>query len=266
MNADSATAGLRWVERPWTDLDFTHAAEGREVGLVPVGATEQHGPHLPAGTDTIIAEGLCARASHICGAPVLPAITVAVSFGHGLALPGTISHDPETVARIVRDYAEWAPRSGLKRLLFVNAHFGNTGALDIATDHLRIHRPDIRVGIVNWWSVDPWVTGMMTADGADVHANCAETSVMLALAPHLVRLNRLPDADDEDRTDRLVFRYTAESLSRNGVTGRPSEATTQLGEDIVERVVNALVASVELGRVEEPPLHHHSTPSTPTTF
>ena len=77
---------------------------------------------------------------------------------------------------------------------------------------------------------------------------------MMALAPHLVKLDRLADADDADRTDGLVFRYTAPALSTNGVTGRPSEATVELGRRLVERSVAALADLVVRGRVEEPPL------------
>ena len=78
--------------------------------------------------------------------------------------------------------------------------------------------------------------------------------MMLALTPHLVDIDAMTDADDEDRTDGLVFRYTAPSLSTNGVTGRPSEATAELGRKLVELTVTALAALVERGRTEEPPL------------
>ena len=94
----------------------------------------------------------------------------------------------------------------------------------------------------------------MTADGDDVHANRAETSMMLAIAPHLVHPDRMVDADDPDRTEGLVFRYTAPALSTNGVTGRPSEATPELGQQLLGRTVAALADLVERARVEEPPL------------
>lgn len=249
---------LRWFDEAWPELGFV----GRdEVGLVPVGAVEQHGPHLPAGTDTIIATSLCELASDRCGAPVLPAISIGCSYGHGTVLPATLSLTPELLAAQVRQYAEWAAVSGLTRLVFVNAHFGNLPALMTGTDHLRLFRPDLRVGVVGWYDLDPEVAAEVTADGADIHANRAETAVMLALAPHLVKLDRLADADDADRTDGLVFRYTAPALSTNGVTGRPSEATVELGRHLVERCVAALVDLVVRGRTEEPPLGRAPMPS-----
>jgi creatinine amidohydrolase len=251
-------AVLKWTEAAWPELTGFLPTE---VGLVPVGAVEQHGPHLPTGTDTMIAEAVCERAARQCGAPVLPAIGIGVSYGHGTELPGTLSLSPGQLAAVIRQYAAWAAVcSGLRRLLFVNAHFGNVGALHTATDHLRLYRPDLRVGTVDWWSADPAVLAEVLSDGEDIHANRAETSVMLAIAPHLVHTGRLTAADDEDRTGGLVFRYTAPALSANGVTGRPSQATAELGERLLAGASAAIARRVERGRLEKPPLR---TPKPP---
>ena len=250
-DSNTPVTGHRWSDQTWPDLvGISHT----EVGLVPVGATEQHGPHLPLASDTIIATGLCELASARTGAPVLPAIPVGASYGHGTAFPGTLSLTPELLAGLVRQYAEWAATSGLRRLLFVNAHFGNSPSLATATDHLRLFRPDLRVAAVDWWTLDPTVATESVLDGADLHANRSETSVMLALAPELVHRDRIGGADDPDRTADLVFRYTAPALSKNGVTGRPSEATEELGQKLVDLTVDALSDLVERGRREEPPL------------
>jgi creatinine amidohydrolase len=244
----------RWTEDAWPELaDLSERGSG-EVGLVPVGATEQHGPHLPTGTDTIVATALCDGVSEATGAPVLPAIPVACSYGHGTQLPGTLSLSPELLAAVVRQYAEWAAASGLMRLLFVNSHFGNTASISIATDHLRLFRPDLQVGSVDWWTADPVVAEEAVREGADVHAHRAETSLMLVVAPELVHLDRLAAADDPDRTDGLVFRYTAPALSTNGVTGKPSEATEELGRLLFDRTITAIAEMVERGRAEKPPL------------
>jgi creatinine amidohydrolase len=243
-------AGVRWEDLAWPEL---RGIASTDVGLVPVGATEQHGPHLPTATDTIIATALCDEASSRTGAIVLPAIPVGASYGHGTILPGTLSLTPELLGALARQWAEWASESGLRRLLFVNAHFGNAPSLAIATDHLRLFRPDLRAAAVNWWTLDPIVATESVLDGDDLHANRSETSVMLALAPDLVHRERLIEADDADRTAELVFRYTAPALSTNGVTGRPSEATAELGQKLVALTVDALVDRVERGRAEEPP-------------
>jgi len=245
---------LRWSDLAWPELGAQFEPSSTEVGLLPVGATEQHGPHLPTGTDTILATAIAEGVSTRTGAAVLPAIPYGCSYGHGDQFPGTISLTPEELASLVRQVLEWAGRSGLRRVLVVNAHFGNTASLMVATDHLRFHRPDLRAGVVSWWTADPVVTEATTADGQDIHANRAETSLMLAVRPELVRVERALAADDPDRTPGLVFRYTATSLSTNGVTGCPSQATAEQGRFLLDRVVSAIAGLVAKGRAEEPPL------------
>jgi creatinine amidohydrolase len=251
---EAAGRARKWEEQAGPDLaDLAEKGEG-EVGLVPVGATEQHGPHLPTGTDTIIATALCDLASARTGAPVLPAIPIACSYGHGTVMPGTLSLTPQLLAALVVQYAEWAATSGLTRLIFVNAHFGNAAALGTATDHLRLFRPDLRVAAVDWYTLDPEVAREVIADGDDVHANRAETSMMLAVAPDLVDMEKAKEADDADRSEGLVFRYTAPALSTNGVTGRPSQASPELGSRLLALTVDALAALIRRARTEKPPL------------
>src|SRR5580704_13948869 len=104
---------MKWEELAWPELADLHD----EVGLVPVGATEQHGPHLPTATDTILASAICEGASAVTGAPVLPAVALGCSYGHGSRLAGTLSLSPEELASTLTAYAHWAAESGLRRLL-----------------------------------------------------------------------------------------------------------------------------------------------------
>jgi creatinine amidohydrolase len=255
MTSAAHTGGpVRWEQLTWPEIETMVERRPHEVALLPVGATEQHGPHLPTGTDTIVANGLSLAVSAHTGVPVLPALSIGCSFGHGTELPGTLSVPPERLSDLVRDTCEWTAASGITRVLAVNGHFGNQAALAIAGDHLRHSRPELRFGVLNWWTLTPALSAEILADGVDVHANRAETALMMAIAPEHVRLEQVPLADDPDRTDGLVFRYTAPVLSRNGVTGRPSEATPELGRRILEQIVAAMCSMVERGRTEEPPL------------
>jgi creatinine amidohydrolase len=254
----------------WSDTASPDLAEaiartdrGHEVGLVPVGAIEQHGPHLPAGTDTIVASALCEAAGRVTDSLVLPAISLGVSYGHGTVLAGTISLTPDLFVATVHQYVRWASVTGLRRLLFVNAHLGNAASLAVATDSVRLQAPQLRVGTMDWWTADPAVLAEVTADGADIHANRAETAIMMAIAPQLVHSQRALAADDPDRSNGLTFRYTAPALSRNGVTGRPSEASAELGAELQRRVVAAIAERIERGRVEEPPLGLAPAPDFP---
>ena len=109
----------------WGDCTSTQIARlelERRVGLVPVGATEQHGPHLPTDTDTRIAQAICDGAAAQCDATiVMPAVAIGCSLGHGTVFPGTLSLFPEELTMLLVRYAEWSALSGLKRLIFVNA-------------------------------------------------------------------------------------------------------------------------------------------------
>lgn len=253
------TAPRLWGAMAWPELrGALHG--GREVGLVPLGAIEQHGPHLPLATDAIVATGLCERASAVSGALVMPTLNLGCSFGHGTEFPGTISLSPDMLTMTIRQYVEWAATAGMTKFLVVDAHMGNHPALASAIDYLRLLRPDLQVGVFHWWDASPEVTAATVQDAADLHANRAETALMMALAPGHVRLDQLEAGDDPDRTDGLVFRYHASALSKNGVTGRPSEATPELGQELLSAIVAEIAARVERGRTEEPPLGRASAP------
>jgi creatinine amidohydrolase len=247
-------APVRWDQSAGPVIGQMLTEDPRRICLLPVGATEQHGPHLPTGTDSIVATLLCDEVSRRTGALVLPVISLGASFFHGTAFSGTLSATPEELSGQVRRTVEWATYSGVRRLLLVNAHVGNVAALAIAGDHLRLEREDVRVGVANWWEIDEWVAAQVSSDSEDWHANRAETSLMLALSPEMVDMSAAKSADDADRSGGLIFRYTARQLSRNGVTGSPSSATPELGYRILKRVVGALVDLVKRARDEEPPL------------
>ncbi|MFE9645710.1 creatininase family protein [Streptomyces sp. NPDC006365] len=257
---DAMDAVTSWENLTGPAIGDLLAADPDHVALIPVGATEQHGPHLPTATDTIIAQAICDRVSAATGALVLPAISIGVSRWHGTQFPGTLSLTPDTLRAIVEAYAEWASHSGIRRILLVNGHVGNTAVLRVAIDDIRCSRPDLYIGLREWWTTDPTVAAEVSADAADWHGNRAETSLMYVLAPHLVDQEAASGADDPDRTADLVFSHPAGHVTRNGVTGRPSEASAALGRTLLARVVGALVQTVERGRLESPPLAGATAP------
>src|SRR3954469_23908296 len=127
-----------------------------DVLLLPIGATEQHGPHLPINTDTVIATATCTYASALTGAPVLPAMPYTVSLGHTEKWPGTFAIFHETLMDTVRSLARWAMAVGWKRMLLVNSHFGNDAALRCAVDWTRFeHAGQFQLATRNTWELTP---------------------------------------------------------------------------------------------------------------
>lgn len=116
----------RWADLPTPALGAVPAGDDRHVALVPVGATEQHGPHLPVGTDTIVARSLAERVSGVTGSLVLPEVALGVGEWHGTALAGTLAATPEAFLATVDTVCTWAVSSGVRRLPFLNGHVGNT--------------------------------------------------------------------------------------------------------------------------------------------
>lgn len=232
---------------------------GERLCVLPVAATEQHGRHLAAGTDTVIAEEICRAASARTGVPTLPPLWAGSSDAHTTIWPGTFSLGPRLLIEVVVALARWVRSSGFERLLIVNAHVGNVGPLRVAIDELRTAGL-LRVGVVHWFELSDKIARRVTADARDWHAHAAETSLMLHLRPDLVCRDEI--SDDPDRTDGVVFSYTVAETSRTGTTGSPSMGSAEEGAELLELVVGALVERIEAARREQPPTLSKSTGMT----
>lgn len=244
---------MNWAERTWTefakDLDVS-----KQTALLPVGATEQHGPHLATGMDTVIADHLCRAVAEATGVSMLPTIPYGCSLGHSRRWPGTIALQPITLITMVKEIGDWAYYSGVRRLFIVNGHVTNAAPLRCALEMLRAEHDDLLVALVNTAQISDRVRMAHSSDGADWHANRAETALMMSIAPEIVRENAIKDADDPDRTTDLVFSHPVNRTSTNGVTGKPSLATRDDGTELFAWMVEDLASLVEKGKTETPPL------------
>lgn len=244
--------GIHWERLTWCEIAALR--ERVDMVILPVGSTEQHGPHLSMDTDTVSAATVAAAVSARTGVPVLPAIPYGCSLGHSRRWPGTISLDPGTLTQMVTQVLRWAHHAGFRRMLILNGHVTNWAPLRCALEHLRAEFDDCLVALRDVGGVSARVRATYSADGDDWHANCAETSLMLAVAPDRVRPGEMSRADDPDRTGGLLFAHPVNRTSTNGVTGTPSRATRQAGERLLAMVVDDLSTQVRAGLREEPPL------------
>ena len=242
-----------WAELTWEEIGRL-PAQGRDAAILPVGATEQHGPHLGTGMDSALAERLCVAVAARTRVPMLPLLPYGCSLGHSRRWPGTLALSPQTLIAVVTEIGDWLHASGFRRFFIVNTHVTNAAPLRCALEILRSRYDDLLVAVVNTATLSPRVARAFTADAADWHANAAETSLMLALAPPLVRPARIAGADDPDRTAGLVFAHPVNRTSRNGVTGRPSLARAAAGRRLFAWMVADLAGLVRRGLREKPPL------------
>jgi mycofactocin precursor peptide peptidase len=215
---------------------------GRPTLLVPVGSTEQHGPHLPLGMDTLIAQAVAdgaAGAIRQAGVDVLVAPVLAYgSSGEHQHFAGTVSIGSEALqhllVELVRSAGSWTGRC-----VFVNGHGGNVPALVAAVCQLRYEGHD-----VGWAPCAAPATG----EGApvDSHAGRLETSLALTLVPDDVRLEMAKPGALEPLSSLLpkIRVGGIASVSPNGVLGDPGGASVQEGEELLHRMVTEVVASV----------------------
>ncbi|MBY0381479.1 MAG: creatininase family protein [Xanthobacteraceae bacterium] len=251
----STNAGVMWSERTWEEIPADLGAVAR-AAILPVGATEQHGPHLGCGMDFVLADLLTREVSKHVGVPVLPVLPYGCSLGHSRRWPGTIALDPVLLTTLCSQIGTQAYASGVRRLFIINSHVTNAAPLRCALENLRATHDDMMVALINTAHVSERVRKAHFQDAEDWHANRAETALMQAVAPSLVREKRIADADDEDRTQGLVFSHPVNRTSLNGVTGQPSAATKAEGEELFRWMVEDLAALICRGLSEEPPLQH----------
>ena len=245
----------------WTENDPMLAPEDRAgwIAVLPLGAHEQHGPHLPLETDTLIAEGIAARLSAVLPPhlPVtfLPAEPVGYSPEH-LDVPGTRSLGyGEAIGRWLR-IAEDLHRLGVRKLVLLNAHGGNSPLMTIVATEARI-RLNMLVVATAWTRFGQPEGWIAPEDKAiDIHGGDIETSVMLALHPERVRMDKAErfgsrQAEFATRFAHLraygphAFGWKMSDLNPKGVAGDASAATAEKGEALIAHTLRGLVALLE---------------------
>jgi creatinine amidohydrolase len=242
---------MRLGETTWTEIDEVvresqasadlddpvRSAAAAPVVLVPVGSTEQHGPHLPIATDTLIAEEIVERAiHHTDGLMIGPTLAVTASGEHA-GFPGTLSIGTAVMHDLALELgrsADWAAG-----IVFVNGHGGNHAPITSAVATLESEGRRAMA----WWPRWP-----RRADGgpADLHAGRIETSLMLAIDPGLVRLELATpgvDTDIEELRERGV-----QAVAPAGVLGDPTGASGGEGERFINAFVDGLVHEIERWR------------------
>ncbi len=250
--------------RQWSDLvttDFAVMDLARTIAVLPLGATEQHGPHLPLSVDANLAHSMAdATTDHLpSDLPVLflPVQRIGYSPEHA-AFPGTLTLKSETVIRLWTDIAESVAASGVTKLVLFNTHGGNVGLMDVVARDLRA-RLGMLVYSVSWFTLP-----LTDTDGKDVmarfspeeqrfgvHGGQAETSMMMALKPGLVRKSKARAFASTSQQRAAAHRvlgngrsaklaWAAQDLNPDGAAGDAAAARVEDGFTLIDATGRAL--------------------------
>ncbi len=249
----------RWADLTWPEVAALPAST---VAVLPLGAIEQHGPHLPVSTDwvtaTSAAEAAVADAAAAgVSAVLLPGLAHTKSDEHA-AFPGTLWLSHETLMAVLVDLGRSLATSGITRLLFVNGHGGNSALAQVACRELR-RRFGLRTFLAHL-AVPPDRGGQggvgggaASEHGMGVHGGHAETSLVLHLRPELVRMDLATPAVPEQLRDfeligfgrAVSFGWTADDFGPDGHIGDPTGATAEHGLVLFQAAVEHLARVVE---------------------
>lgn len=226
------------AEMSWQQAKEYLAHDNRVI--LPLGATEEHGPHLGLGTDFIEAEAI----AHGVGEKTNVAVAPTLVYGNSqtlIAFPGTLSLRPTTLIAVLEDLFRSLYRHGFRRVFVVNGHGGNTGALGSAWQLVADELPELRMKSFEWWtdaeSYRVVIDRLGPQEGS--HASPGETAFMRAVRPNAVHLERLTgrDARVQPTREMVNWRSFAQKYP-DGIMGLdPHNATAEVGEALLAKSV-----------------------------
>jgi creatinine amidohydrolase len=237
----------RWNHLTAAELGTLAARDA--VVLLPIGSTEQHGPHLPTGVDDFLAAEVCRRTAELVGdrRPVVVSPSVWCGLAeHHMAFGGTLTLSLPTLHALLRDLCRSILRAGFGRILIVNGHGGNMTALHALVTELSVEL-SVQIGVTSYFTAGRAVVRetLETQDGL-MHACEGETSMMMAAWPDLVRSDELEHAVGPaitlpaESTDPVYFAVPFQAITESGVAGDARTATPAKGEKLLHGCAEVL--------------------------
>lgn len=265
------TTKYRYEEFTWPEIREV-VAQNR-VAVLPVGTTEQHGPHLPLSTDVVTATEMSRMAVERIPQEAVLMPSVYYSFNeHHLDFPGTIAVEGPTIINYVTDIGKSLAHHGFRKILLVNGHGSNVPFLDVAARNITNHTPAI-CAMVSWWNLVPkeLLKELRESEypGGMAHGCELETSVLLYLRGDLVQFEKAEKDINFQRGEfffwdlqspaPLYFQEFFSRYSKTGTCGDPTKATREKGQSFVEAVVERLIRLLKEFRAREigPRVDHH---------
>lgn len=247
MSSDPTASGAPRLLLHEITRGETAARAPEALLVVPIGATEQHGPHLPLGTDFLIVEHVARAAAHRARDSVDVLVAPTLPFGsshHHLALGGTVSLGTERYYGALRDITESLVQDGFRRIFLLNGHGGNREIMQLVARDLALEHP-VNLGAASYWELarEALTDGALHLSGRlPGHAGVFETSLILALRPDLVA-DPLPHRDEAELARVAIplapFRAERHGFwqSIDGFTDSPDQAHAERGQRLLETIV-----------------------------
>lgn len=241
---------VRIDEMSWVEVREA-LDNGFDTVIVPVGSIEQHGPHLPLGTDTFVGEALSVMIAEKLGKTlVTPPITPGCS-QHHMGFPGTLTLKPETLMQVVRDVCKCLIKHGFKNIILLPTHGGNFAPIETLIMELAMEHKDVK--IISPLKLEELIKVMndvmaeygVTFKEAGVHAGAAETSAILYIKKDLVKMDKAVEGFMGEYTISQLYSYGIRAISSTGVLGDPRRASADAGRRMMEKLAEYYVEKIK---------------------
>ncbi len=237
---------VKMDEMTWMEFD-SKIKEGA-ITILPIGACEQHGPHLPLNVDTVIAQGFAERLAERVNAVIAPSINYGYRSkplsGGGPLFPGTVDLSGETLIRLVYDVLEELIKDGVEKILVLSCHFENEAFVCEGVDLIsQKYGNKAKILVANWWDpmpveiIDKVFTEVPFPGWAFEHAAVTETSLMMAFAPHLVHEDRMVDTQAPAPCPYHIYPVPAGAVPETGVLAPARSSSKERGQFIIDSVL-----------------------------
>ncbi|MFC4768198.1 creatininase family protein [Effusibacillus consociatus] len=237
------------TEMTWPEVK--EALQTVKLAIIPIGAHEQHGPHMKESCDAVLATEMSNKLAERLYPYVLvtPTVNMGVSIHH-INFPGTITLQPDTLIRVLRDMVWSLKQHGINKFLFLNSHGGNQSTLSVACTTLT-HELGVQIYYAKTTASAKEAMKKHISSTLYGHSCEREVSEALYLAPHLIHMDRLEKGDIREGQWRLLRpgnaiqgTYQYEEMTANGCIGDATKASYEAGQEMVEEALDNLTESL----------------------
>jgi len=239
----------------WTEIKEAVNKDPKLRIIIPVGSIEQHGPHLPLRTDSIIAEDVSKKLVNRLPSIMFPTLTIGYSLEH-MGFPGTVSLMPHTFLSMIGEVADCLSKSGFRTLILINGHGGNRALLDSSITSIKHTHPELELYSFTILDIarKKFTHLRKSPPGMIGHADELETSMMLAIHPDLVQISKVISEEprfppkvslESDDLQNVAYGWKTKEVSESGIIGDPTYATPETGRLLLDYVVQTISSIIE---------------------